>query len=851
MHHPWITRGALTLFAFAVLLSPASGTRAQSRGALPSTASAACIAAAENDVWKIDVNASYSRSDSLPGQFTESQVNQSGGFTVTFEQSYIDDAKAVWTAQSATGSGSIHGRDVKHDPNSGDQITTVDGDGGPVATHGSLVLNRTTCTYNLWVIVSIEVTSKYPEDQGGTVQTHYDDAFNLTLKNRPVPTSNTRAVAAPVLGGNASMPINVTYNQDPEEFQAAAAADTVRDMARFKNQTTAGSAAVSWAAKPNEAMPYISEMHFEHQEMPSQRWVRTGQNGTVDGNWVEVVAQVTNPRNVGLVTQARFYLADTGEMLPNCNIAVGVPENATADVKCFWDTEGYAWDDNFTPGKPTAKPQRRVLVKLGTDDFLYDQHQETLIVRPKPVIMVHGLNSNDAGWSKYPQFLHAANDYWTGYAVPGMQTGDDIVSQKQSTTLLNNARTMHQYIQSVRKLENAWHVDIVAHSMGGLISRQYIHTYMPADTPDGRPVARHLVMLGTPNLGSDCATIQFTLGMVYDLPNIIAPAELIPAVVAGFNKRVTNQKGTEFSVLAGNKSTFLCNPNEDALNDMVVTVPSAHYIYSDIGLTPRNHIQMTGSQDDFAEWVLPHLAITREPGKAVLRSSARVSSASTEATPMQFAQTSKQDVVAGGSTTIALHLPQGQRVGVHVMAAPHVSIALHDPNGTQVATSVAGSDEAQFGTRTFVVTNPAAGEWTLRVSSQEAQTTSVFVVTSVANSQIVAEATVGDRNAKGERVLSAALRRDGAATPGAIAQAKLLHEDGTTTMVKLFDDGQHGDNAANDGMFGAVLSGADAQLINALFQLDSGGEVRNVEAAPGDSTSSSSSSRVFVPLVRR
>jgi triacylglycerol esterase/lipase EstA (alpha/beta hydrolase family) len=57
----------------------------------------------------------------------------------------------------------------------------------------------------------------------------------------------------------------------------------------------------------------------------------------------------------------------------------------------------------------------------------------------------------------------------------------------------------------VRDQTGAWHVDLVARSMGGLISRQYIDSLMPADPPDGRPVVSHLVMLGTPNEGSPCA----------------------------------------------------------------------------------------------------------------------------------------------------------------------------------------------------------------------------------------------------------------------------------------------------------------------------------------------------------
>ena len=58
----------------------------------------------------------------------------------------------------------------------------------------------------------------------------------------------------------------------------------------------------------------------------------------------------------------------------------------------------------------------------------------------------------------------------------------------------------------MRNKTDAQHVDLVVHSMGGLISRQYIQDDIPV-AADGKPVVAHLVMLGTPNQGSPCADI--------------------------------------------------------------------------------------------------------------------------------------------------------------------------------------------------------------------------------------------------------------------------------------------------------------------------------------------------------
>jgi triacylglycerol esterase/lipase EstA (alpha/beta hydrolase family) len=138
---------------------------------------------------------------------------------------------------------------------------------------------------------------------------------------------------------------------------------------------------------------------------------------------------------------------------------------------------------------------------------------------------------------------------------PPLLTGHDLIQQQRSVTLVANARAMHEYIEKIRRQEQAWHVDIVAHSMGGLISRQYLHSFMPVETgedaPEYRPVVKHLVMLGTPNRGSLCASESLLMNLWAGDDNLLAPFELMPESVARFNQRVVNTKGAALSVLAG------------------------------------------------------------------------------------------------------------------------------------------------------------------------------------------------------------------------------------------------------------------------------------------------------------
>lgn len=100
---------------------------------------------------------------------------------------------------------------------------------------------------------------------------------------------------------------------------------------------------------------------------------------------------------------------------------------------------------------------------------------------------------------------------------------------------VQSARELHAMIEAVRRdyADPALRVDLVAHSMGGLIARYYLR-FGTRDVLDGapQPVAmegsrhvRKLVLLGTPNLGSVKSLHAFLSGEPIGLGRI-APATL-------------------------------------------------------------------------------------------------------------------------------------------------------------------------------------------------------------------------------------------------------------------------------------------------------------------------------------
>lgn len=82
-----------------------------------------------------------------------------------------------------------------------------------------------------------------------------------------------------------------------------------------------------------------------------------------------------------------------------------------------------------------------------------------------PVILVHGFNSNRFAWSVLADRLR-------GSGLPNMVFSVDLIPPWESLTLL--ATQLKDFIDEVKELSGRDKVVLVAHSMGGLVSRLYI-----------------------------------------------------------------------------------------------------------------------------------------------------------------------------------------------------------------------------------------------------------------------------------------------------------------------------------------------------------------------------------------
>lgn len=581
----------------------------------------------------------------------------------------------------------------------------------------------------------------------------------------------------------------------------------------------------------------IANVMFEHKRVPDPNtWHGIDPlTGTVDGNLVKVKARVYNNGGETAYANVKFSEKKSGEQLPDGQTSVAVNPGEYRDVEYEWDTSGFAWDEN-----QKKQAEREIVATLEGGNI----ETAKIKILPKPIIMAHGLWSNAAAWAEYPIYLREAHSFaWRGYAVGAdpehgkMNTGDSPGNSGKTNTIYQNAQELAKQIKFAREENNAWHVDIVAHSMGGLISRQYINTFMPA-VFDNKPEVTHLVMLGTPNQGSPCADSVNGLFEEFEENNMEAMRELKPIIVRAFNTRINNRKGVKFSILIGTFMPRTCL-DESEWGDGVVPLTSAKYNNTDFRYVFRNHIELTG-KEDFLAFVMPRVAIGPKKAKteqlqALIEGDRNDNFASIgddyqnqndygfseyfrkasykqtgnlpdEKDDSQKNVTTRQKVELNANESKEIEIPvrDGSSAGVVMVATPAVSATLKDASGAVVGESKGGMEALKEMFRTIAVNKKiTSGVWKLKLENIGNQPTRVYVAgitNSGASSSFTIEA--GKPSPSGTIPLTAKLSENNQPVLNAKITANIA---GQTEKIEFFDDGKHGDAAANDGIYGASI----------------------------------------------
>ena len=581
---------------------------------------------------------------------------------------------------------------------------------------------------------------------------------------------------------------------------------------------------------------------FHHQYPDPITWVPIAQEGsTTDGNQVRAVATVYNSGKTTAPATVRFLLGEQTN-----TITRSIPPEARVEFTYVWDTAGHAWRDDGSP-----------VTLAGAGAQLGDKIlAHNLPVLPKPVVLVHGWNSSAGTWGTFDTNLSYANPAWAGrsFAVgdgrgtdchpleppaalgsPCVMNGghgfptDVRAMQDGTNTIEENAGILGGYIEGVRQQTNAWHFDVVAHSMGGLITRQYIQTLLPRaqQAPDGRPIMTHLIMLGTPNLGTPCAEPLIAQRLM--LP---ASYELSEAFAESFNRRVRDRRGVAFSTLAGTESPLRCgdqitlSPWHDLLDlgrsDGVVPIGSAVSDIADHDTKIINHMAMTSDFYIVQEFIRPRLAV----GPARARAAAQTTSpgisaaaSASAASPAQFVLATSAAVPAGATLDVPVPIASGSALRVTLNMPSSIGAALLDPAGASMHTIVAASPDANAPFPELIAANPRVGTWVVRLSNTGAATATVGVTATLTGGARVLTPMIGAPDGAGRLLIAARFTDNGASVTGATVQAVISGPEGTTTLALTEQGG--GSYGATTG---ALVPGGYAIVVQAT----SGGVTHSV-----------------------
>lgn len=439
--------------------------------------------------------------------------------------------------------------------------------------------------------------------------------------------------------------------------------------------------------------------------------VRNRQGATVtrltDSDSIALEILLTEP--VAHATTVEFALDD--ERLASGCIIGAAQRSCTTPV---FPALGWYWDANSNP-----RPYRYL-------QALVDGAQRavmTLAVAPRPVVLVHGFISDAETWAAYtgPRGYLAALGL-TGYAVGDgqsvgvLRTGNITRPTERTNSIAENAGVLRRYIDGVKQRTGAQMVDVVAHSMGGLIARYTIDRLMPE-----RDVAQ-LIMLGSPHGGSSCASLPVSLG--WHLP---AALELQPSYLRDvFNQEITRRHGVLFHQLAGTSiSQSVSSPCTGTPSDLVVDRTSVASLGDRLVELPYLHTTLTGSAQVFDDFVAPRLR-SRVADFAVAPALPLAVQAPSDAPSTQLLRTYSGRVAAGGVEVLTIDL---DRVTV-------ASFGLFDPtrslrvtvrgaNGQLINLDplahgyITVNDPASLVQIGYGFERPAPGPWQLRLHATE------------------------------------------------------------------------------------------------------------------------------------
>jgi pimeloyl-ACP methyl ester carboxylesterase len=529
----------------------------------------------------------------------------------------------------------------------------------------------------------------------------------------------------------------------------------------------------------------------------------------IDGNAVRIVVRLS--ARAASPATASLRLDGRPKAVAECTLAAGSDSCAVV-----MRADGWAWEN-----------QRRVESRtiLAQVQGLAETARATVPISAKPLILVHGLSSDHLAWSNWTKpggFLALRN--LTGYAVDDgqfgtrrMNTGNPSRPLDRTFTVGENAQVLAEYVEAVRANTGAERVDLVGHSLGGLISRYYVQNLMPvvktAGLPDA-PAVNQVYMAGTPNAGSVCGRILASLGFFAPASTQITPEYMTQI----FNTTVRDTRGVPIFAIAGNAikggAAIRCS---ETPTDRYVSVDS---VLRGIPVQPDEisalHGELSTGQPTF-ERIFASLA--RSPDDYPIRTDNTTTPAIAQRDTVQNTIVQGGVLQAGAPVTLTINVDQA-RSASFILYAPGSVVSMsiktvagrvlteESPQSNASITFERVLDDNTPLTLGYGVAGPRAGVWEIYLT---AKTTppggGPFALAATLDTDLImsADAQPAIARAQSPVVLSVRLSAANSVQKAHVrAQVRREGRGEAAATLDLFDDGKHGDGAENDNLFAAM-----------------------------------------------
>jgi len=448
-----------------------------------------------------------------------------------------------------------------------------------------------------------------------------------------------------------------------------------------------------------------------------------------------------------------------------------------------------------------------------------------------PIILVHGYYSSPNAWTIMGPWLtsdsytYSAADIREGYLFNTVHIANGDIKEA--------AKKLGDYIYQVKEEYRAKKVDIIAHCMGGLAARLYVNRIGSQDV-------RNLIMLGTPNHGSE----RFYGRYIIKLISYLVQHQIVSIVanVADFAVGKAGEQMTPYSSFLNELNNG--NPLIFWKTDDIISPNVNHYTYSGTKGNPLTSWILPGEDDDFVSQssvqlngvtdvsydVTHYQLIHWYPLYAHLRDNYLFQGVGSSSLGLndfvmlpgnlnienlQELPLIKGTIAESEQKNHTINIdPASKAIFDLVWLKGLLNFSLTNPSGVLIDSNYTDNSTNYYNYSTeaiFEINNPEAGLWKLHVYGLDLNGTTEYNIFTFLDTNLTLTNIVNQYQYDKDEIvyLKVNLTKNNNAVIGANVTAKIKKPNETETFTYLYDDGLHNDSISGDGIYGNIYSGTN------------------------------------------